>query len=180
MSSILKSLFRHSGKGSPLLGVVFLSLYSVNSRADFEIMGQVNSLQLPAARYHYQAWGVQVSYGSLDLKWVFNAALAQPFELLGYRQWIGALSLTREFGVNVSSWLRPFVGAGPGIYLDRVNNQSGWVPSLVTRGGVRLGGSALGVEAHFDCHAGIYSVSQLGSWVIWPLTQVGGGVYAEF
>ncbi len=148
-----------------------------------EISGGITGIQLPGSSYLYQGYQTQLTGRIGSGSYSLTAAGVLPYEILGYTHSVASLSFTREFSLSGgarSSFFDPFVGIGPGLYLDQVNSSSGWVPSLVTRGGVRVGHKNFGVIGQFECHAGIYSFSQLRSWVIWPLVELSGGIYVAF
>jgi len=162
--------------------IVGLAALIQNANA-VEITAGTAALQLPTSDYRFQSYQFQLTHSIGSGRYTWGLSSTLPYEVLGYSQLISNFSFSREFSLNSKSsgsMINPFVALGGGLYMDQVNSERGIVPSLVTRGGIRAGLSSFGVIAQFECYAGIYSFTQLRSWVIWPLTQISGGLYVHF
>gem|GEM_PF-3486591 len=161
--------------------------FMISNRADaLEVAVRGSGLQLPLEGYRRAAGSLQLSFGKFNSGfWVMEAGATIPFRISDYTQTIYFGSLVREWTPGQGQTFRPLVGFGLGAYADRVSdaasgsNSIGWMPALVTRAGFRLG-ERFGIHALFECQAGIYDISQLSSWVIWPLTRITGGLHVTF
>ena len=95
-----------------------------------------------------------------------NAGLTHPYEFKGYHQTIYNIDACLEWTTNVLSWVKAYGGLGLGAYSDRVGASRSVIPSLVTRGGLRLGGK---ISAQFEMtnYFGVYSLEQLVDFTNW-------------
>ena len=170
----------------PRLLFAFLLLLSPLPSAAFELSLRASTVQLPLEGYRRAAGSLQGAWGDARTGyWTLEAGATVPFRIDDYTQTVYFGTLAREWTPGNSGWLRPLVGFGVGGYADRITDASsgqnsiGWMPSLVTRAGFRMG-SRLGMHLLFECHAGIYDIDQLSAWVIWPMTRIIGGLHVEF
>ena len=136
-------------------------------------------LQLPSGGYHYLAFGAQAAFGDSNSPWVFQIGGTPPSASAGYSQSIYYSSLTRDFFFTTSSFAKPFLGFGLGAFMDKVNSMNGFMPSIVARGGFEFGSGSLSGSLFFEVQNGIFDPSQLTSFVIWPLSRVGGAIHVR-
>ena len=79
------------------------------------------------------------------------------------------------------AFARLYGGAGLGAWRDATGSDSRVLPSVALRGGARLGSEHFGAQLELDAYLGIGKLDQLfSSSVIWPLTNVLGGLYVAF
>jgi hypothetical protein len=162
------------------------SLMISHRAAALEVAVRGSTVQLPLERYRRAAGSLQLGFGSSESGfWTLETGATVPFRIGDYTQTVYFGSLVREWTPGQSTFLRPLVGFGLGAYADRVSdaasgrNSIGWMPSIVTRAGFRVG-QRFGIHALFECQAGIYDFQQLTSWVIWPMTRLTGGIHVAF
>ena len=156
-----------------LLAVPFLSPRLTNA-AQWGVSSSL--LQLPAGGYHYLAFGAQAAFGDLNSPWLFQIGGTPPSTSAGYTQSIYYTSFTKQAVLMNAQVVKPFIGFGLGAFMDKVNSMNGFTPSIVGRGGLSFGSGTVGGSLFFEVHTGIYDVSQLGSYVAWPLSRVGGSI----
>ena len=154
--------------------------------AAMEVAVRGTTLQLPLEGYQRAAGSLQLGFGGTKSGfWTLEAGATAPFRIGDYTQTVYFGSAVREWTPGQGNFLRPLVGFGLGAYADRVSdaasgrNSIGWMPSIVTRAGFRMG-ERFGIHALFECHAGVYDTQQLTSWVIWPMTRLSGGIHVAF
>lgn len=138
-------------------------------------------VQLPNSTYHYLGYEVHLGlFSNANSHFTVDFGLTQPFSYNQYAQsiYFGAFGWEWTAG---SSFVRPFFGLGLGLYADLISapegTASGFVPSLITQGGLKLGGEKFGLLLKASIYLGIYDVSQLFMATAWPLLNVMGGIY---
>jgi hypothetical protein len=145
-----------------------------------------SALQLPLEGYRRAAGSLQLGFGGGKTGyWILEAGSTVPFRVSNYTQTVYFGSLAHEWTPGAGRFFRPLVGFGIGAFADRVSdsatgrNSIGWMPSISTRAGFRIG-EKLGLHALFECQAGVYDLGQLSSWIIWPMTRLSGGLHVSF
>jgi len=167
-----------------LLGVTFLTTSTTLLAAEVALRG--SSLQLPLEGYQRLAFSLQLGLGNRNQGlWYLEAGVTPPFRISSYTQTVALASIGKEWTFTQNTWLQPFAGIGLGAYADQVTQSGGdssfgWMPTWVTRAGIRTGGQRFGIHLLFESHAGVYDFSQLTSWVIWPLVRLSGGLHVSF
>jgi len=164
-----------------VLALLTTSLIHQECRA-LDLTLQSGLVHLPASSYHYLGYTARLGIGKQESRFVFDLGTSHPYSnpSSGVSQVIGYSSVAWEWTGGKDSFFKPYVGAGLGVFLDRVANQNGLLPALVTHGGIKLGGSRFGVTLGLDQYLGVIHVSQLLSWTAWPLINLMGGLYAGF
>lgn len=155
-----------------LLGLVMI--WGSSARA-LEVRAGGAFLQLPTSSYHYLAYRLDLGIGSDD-QWRIAAGMAHPYIRSGLRQLIGNLGISHEWS-DGNKGFRPFGALGAGAYFDNAGASMGLVPSVNLRGGFKIGGNNLGLSCELDTHIGVFNLSQIFSWVVWPMYQFVIGVY---
>ena len=137
-------------------------------------------IHLPASSYHYLGYEARLGFGPLDRQFVIDFGMTHPNSAAGYSQHVTFGSLEGQWTLGNDS-VKPYIGLGVGFFNDSVSSSSasssGFVPAFLLRGGLKMGGSHAGVTLGFSSYLGIYSVSQLFHWTMWPMNNVMAGVY---
>ncbi len=166
------------------LAVTFLAPAAAAAAAEVSL--RTSAIQLPIEGYQRLGFSLQLGLGDPTAGlWFLEAGLTPPFRISSYTQTVAIASLGKEWAFTDNHWLQPFAGVGLGAYADQVtqaggSSSLGWMPTLVTRAGVRSGGQSFGFHFLFESHAGVYDLAQLPSWVIWPLVRLSGGLHVSF
>jgi len=135
------------------------------------------AMHLPAESYHRLGYQLQLGFeGEKGTVWTLSVEGAQPNVVTGYREYLGSLSFAAKF-IPDTGFFRPFASLGAGLYLNRTNRQNGFVPSLYTSAGIRMGGSGFGFNLEIQTYLGMYNPLQLAILTAWPLVTGFGGLY---
>lgn len=134
----------------------------------------------PSSSYHYVGYQAAYTFENSDAFKALELGLLHPYSGYGYSQNLIYSSFTWNWTQKGSSILSPFGGIGPGFYLERVNSENGFVPSLVLQAGVRLGGKNLGLSLKASTYAGVFEWMHPVRKTVWPMTSFTVGVYAGF
>lgn len=169
---------RGAGLRSWLLVTAFVLGFASLARAG-ELDLSAVALHLPASSYHYLAASGRFRFGKDAKKGgaFLEAGMTPPFTELGYTQTVMFAAIGKEWGHEWRPWARGYFGLGIGTYADRVNDNWGVVPSIVTSAGLRVGGKHFGLALGVEGFIGVYSLGQLQVWTVWPLTNLTGGIY---
>lgn len=153
--------------------------FSIQNVKAFEVSLSSGFVHLPSSSYHYLGYDLGLGFGSVESHFDLNIGLTHPYYGYGYSQKIffGRLGWTWAL---TSSWIKPYVGVGLGTYADIVSSSGGVIPSIVTHGGLKLGGNGFGADLSLATYMGIYNPAHLVNFTMWPLVTILGGIYAVF
>jgi hypothetical protein len=148
------------------------------SASAFEIAASTGALHLPDSSYHYLAFQFSLRSSGKSARFRFDLGGTPPHSSLGFSQIIVFSGASIEWhSDSTSNFFRPYGGCGIGVFGDRVNSMMGWVPALLLQGGIKVGGSRVGVDFSFSGYTGVYDTSHVEVQTVWPLINAMAGVY---
>ncbi len=145
-----------------------------------EWVGDVGAIHLPDSNYHYLGYATRLRFGEDRGHFVIDFGGVKPYVSHGVRQIIAFGGAGLEWDLTRDAFFTPYVGGSVAVYVDRVGVQAGWVPSLMTKAGLKMGPEAFGLDACVMNLVGVYDPRELTFFTVWPMINFFGGFYVHF